>query len=86
MGDGQTEVVLLWETRAMSEQNLLVSAGSVPATVLGQKSVSPSLTRGATSIVLPTSTHYNYVKSTPNLTRGGPKCSQKAQYDIARKK
>jgi hypothetical protein len=31
MGDGQTEVVLLWETRAMSEQNLLVSAGSVPA-------------------------------------------------------
>jgi hypothetical protein len=31
MGDGRTEVVLLWETRAMSEQNLLVSAGSVPA-------------------------------------------------------
>jgi hypothetical protein len=55
-------------------------------TVLGQKSVSLSLTRGATSIVLPTSTHHNYVKSTPNLTRGGPKCSQKAQYDIARKK
>jgi hypothetical protein len=31
MGDGQTEVVLLWETRAMSEQNQLVLAGSVPA-------------------------------------------------------
>jgi hypothetical protein len=31
MGDGRTEVVLLWETRAMSEQNLLVLAGSVPA-------------------------------------------------------
>jgi hypothetical protein len=31
MGDGRTEVVLLWETRAMSEQNLLVSAGSAPA-------------------------------------------------------
>jgi hypothetical protein len=30
MGDGRTEVVLLWETRAMSVQNLLVSAGSVP--------------------------------------------------------
>jgi hypothetical protein len=27
MGDGRTEVVLLWATRAMSEQNLLVSAG-----------------------------------------------------------
>jgi hypothetical protein len=31
MGDGRTDVVLLWETRAMSEQNLLVSAGSAPA-------------------------------------------------------
>jgi hypothetical protein len=31
MRDGQTEVVLLWETQAMSEQNLLVSAGGVPA-------------------------------------------------------
>jgi hypothetical protein len=31
MRDGRTEVVLLWETRAMSEQNLLVLAGSVPA-------------------------------------------------------
>jgi hypothetical protein len=31
MTDGGTEVVLLWETRAMSEQNLLVLAGSVPA-------------------------------------------------------
>jgi hypothetical protein len=31
MRDGQTEVVLLWETRAMSKQNLLVLAGSVPA-------------------------------------------------------
>jgi hypothetical protein len=31
MADGRTEVVLLWETRAMSEQNLLVSAGSAPA-------------------------------------------------------
>jgi hypothetical protein len=31
MGDGRTEVVSLWEARAMSEQNLLVSAGSVPA-------------------------------------------------------
>jgi hypothetical protein len=30
MGDGRTEVVLLWEARAMSEQNLLVSAGSAP--------------------------------------------------------
>jgi hypothetical protein len=28
---GEIEVVLLRETRAMSEQNLLVSAGSVPA-------------------------------------------------------
>jgi hypothetical protein len=31
MGDGRTEVVLSWETGAISEQNLLVSAGSVPA-------------------------------------------------------
>jgi hypothetical protein len=31
MGDGRTEVVFLWEARAMSEQNLLVSAGNVPA-------------------------------------------------------
>jgi hypothetical protein len=31
MGDGRTCVVLLWEARAMSEQNLLVSAGSAPA-------------------------------------------------------
>jgi hypothetical protein len=31
MEDGQTDVVLLWEGRAMSEQNLLVSAGSAPA-------------------------------------------------------
>jgi hypothetical protein len=31
MGDGRTEVVFLWEARAMSEQNLLVLAGSVPA-------------------------------------------------------
>jgi hypothetical protein len=31
MGDGRTEVVLLCETRAMSEQILLVPAGSVPA-------------------------------------------------------
>jgi hypothetical protein len=31
MGDGRTEVVFLWEARAMSEQYLLVSAGSVPA-------------------------------------------------------
>jgi hypothetical protein len=31
MGNGRTEVVLLWETRAMNEQNLLVSAGNVPA-------------------------------------------------------
>jgi hypothetical protein len=31
MGDGRTEVVFLWEAQAMSEQNLLVSAGSVPA-------------------------------------------------------
>jgi hypothetical protein len=30
MGDGRTEVVLLWGARAMSEQNLLVSAGSAP--------------------------------------------------------
>jgi hypothetical protein len=28
---GELKVVLLWETRAMSEQNLLVLAGSVPA-------------------------------------------------------
>jgi hypothetical protein len=54
--------------------------------VLGQKSVSPSLTRGATSNVLPTSTHHNYVKSTRNLTKGEPECLQKAQYEIARKK
>jgi hypothetical protein len=31
MGDGQTDVVSLWETLAMGEQNLLVSAGSAPA-------------------------------------------------------
>jgi hypothetical protein len=31
MGDGRTQVVFLWEARAMSEQNLLVSASSVPA-------------------------------------------------------
>jgi hypothetical protein len=31
MGDGQTDVVLLCEARAMSEQNSLVSAGSAPA-------------------------------------------------------
>jgi hypothetical protein len=31
MGGGRTEVVFLWEARAMSEQDLLVSAGSVPA-------------------------------------------------------
>jgi hypothetical protein len=31
MGDVRTDVVLLWEARAMSEQNLLVSAGSAPA-------------------------------------------------------
>jgi hypothetical protein len=31
MGDGRTEVEFLWEARAMSEQNLLVLAGSVPA-------------------------------------------------------
>jgi hypothetical protein len=31
MEDGRTDAVLLWEARAMSEQNLLVSAGSAPA-------------------------------------------------------
>jgi hypothetical protein len=31
MGDGRTVVVLPWEARAISEQNLLVSAGSVLA-------------------------------------------------------
>jgi hypothetical protein len=31
MGDGQTYVVLLWETRALSEQNALVLAGGAPA-------------------------------------------------------
>jgi hypothetical protein len=31
MGDGRTVVVSLREARAMSEQNLLVSAGSAPA-------------------------------------------------------
>jgi hypothetical protein len=31
MEDGQTDVVLLWEARAMSEQNVLVSARSAPA-------------------------------------------------------
>jgi hypothetical protein len=40
---------------------------------------------GATSNVLPTSTHHNYTKSMPNLSIGEPKCLQKAQYDIARK-
>jgi hypothetical protein len=31
MEDGRIDFVLLWEARAMSEQNLLVSAGSAPA-------------------------------------------------------
>jgi hypothetical protein len=31
MGDGRNCVVLLWETRAMSEQNALASAGGAPA-------------------------------------------------------
>jgi hypothetical protein len=31
MKDGRTEVVFLWEAQAMSEQNLLVLAGCVPA-------------------------------------------------------
>jgi hypothetical protein len=45
MEDGRTDIVLLWESRAMSEQNVLVPAGSAPAGSAPALNTYPSMRR-----------------------------------------